>query len=89
MKTKKYFLGSDGVTLAIARQYLNGNENETSYYADNSPYVYLRTPGWYTTVTITLDNNPENAICICMTKTQAKQLYKGIKGLYKKKKKKR
>ena len=90
MKNKKYyFLGSDGVSIAIARQYLTGSEMETTYYYDNMPYVTLRAPGWYTTMTITLDNNSENAICICMTKSQAKAITKGIKGLYKKKKKKR
>lgn len=90
MKNKKYyFLGSDGVSITIARQYLTGSETETTYYYDNMPYVTLRAPGWYTTMTITLDNNSENAICICMTKKQAKAIIKGIKGLYKKKKKKR
>ena len=87
MKDKKYyFLGSDGVSIAIARQYLTGSEMETTYYYDNMPYVTLRAPGWYMTVTIALDNNPENAICICMTKKQVKEICKGIKGLYKKKK---
>lgn len=90
MRNKNYhFLGSDGVGIAIARQYLTWSEMETTYYYDNMPYVTLRAPGWYTTMTITLDNDSENAICICMTKSQAKAICKGIKGLYKKKKKKR
>lgn len=89
MDMTKYFLG-DNAFITFSRKYLESEDLNQSYaYADNVPYVTLRSPGWYTKVTIVYARDYENAKSIYLTDDDARALHKALKTWEKKKKKKK
>ena len=86
MDDNKYFVG-DNVEFRFRRIYLYDDDlNNTFVYADNVPYIVLRSPGWYIKMTIIFAGDITNAKCVYMTKKEAKAIRKALKLCYKKKK---
>lgn len=91
MDPTKYFIG-DNASVAFSRKYLDHEDLTASQvYADNTPYITLRAPGWYTKVTIVYAGDYINAKSIYLTDNEARSLRKALKTWDdgKKKKKKR
>lgn len=85
MDSTKYFVG-DNVEVCFERCYLNYEDvNGVNLYADNVPYITVRSPGLYIKMTIEFAGDKTNAKCVYMTKKEAKAIRKALKTMYKKK----